>query len=113
MRVLPPCFVKGCTVRNDSDGDIQVRVIYRKDPKNVAADPDHQQTASLSVGQTHRAEEKIVSNGSYSVCLTVQAIEVTKADGEQLREEHPFAGVSSIEPDWLFVVDNNGINSGN
>ena len=111
--VLPPRFVKGCTVRNDTDGDIHVRVIYRKDSNDVTAAPDHLQTANLSVGQTHQAEEKIVSNGSYDMCLTIQAIEVTKADGQQLREAHPFAGVNSIEPNWLFVVDNNGINSGN
>lgn len=110
-RVSAPKYIKSCSIRNESRGDIQVRVTYA----NVGVEPEgtspHQREASLSQGATHQAEPRIVSHEGCEYNSHIQSIEVTLADGQQLQVEEPFEGVTSIQPDWLFAVNDHGIKS--
>ncbi len=108
---LPPKFVESCSIRNDSDGDVQVRVTYFKHPGEEETGSPHQHEVSLSTGQTHRAEGRIVKCGGCEFNSKIVSIEATLGDGRKMELHEPFDGVHVIEPDWLFTIDNQGIRS--
>ena len=109
--VPSPKFVKSCSIRNDSDGDVQVRVTYFKHPDEEENSSPHQHEVVLSTGQTHRAEGRVVKSSGCEYNSKIVSIDATLGDGRKMELNDPFDGVHSIEPDWLFVIGNQNIRS--
>ena len=107
--VRAPQQVRGATIRNDSNGHVQIRIIYTKFPHEPMESNDHIRQTILAQGQAHRAEIRTVNAGSYDMAASIEAIEAILANGQQFGLRAPFNGVNTVEADWFFVVANHGI----
>ncbi|CAF0936181.1 unnamed protein product [Rotaria sordida] len=106
-----PRLVHGCTIRNESNGSVYVRILY--EPIKGQRDEIFERRSEFQLpkgGQTH-VEEAGFDKGSFEIRETIRTIEVTRANGKTQEINAPFENVDSIELDWLFVIDNTGIRS--
>jgi hypothetical protein len=109
--VATPRLVHGCTIRNESNGNAYVRILYEL--KQGPGDKIHERRVEFQLakgGQTHIEEEEF-DMGSFQVRETIRTIEVTRANGQTQEINAPFENVNSIELDWLFIIDNRNIRS--
>lgn len=106
-----PKFIKSCSIRNDSDEDVEICINYFQHPGAEEDSSPHQRTATLPKGQAHRAESRTVKYGTCELNSHIVNVQVTFSDGRKFEVNDPFDGVSRIEPDWLFVIDNQNIRS--
>lgn len=106
-----PCLVHGCTIRNESNGSLYVRIFY--EPVRGPADDVHERRVEfqLAKGGKTSIDEEGFDMGSYQIREAIRAIEVTRANGSVQEITAPFDNVNSIELDWLFVVDDRSIRS--
>ncbi|CAF1508090.1 unnamed protein product [Rotaria magnacalcarata] len=106
-----PKFIKSCSIRNESSGDVQVYVSYKKLGYDLGDSDGHQYDVTISQGETHRVEPRIVKHDLAFYNSQINKIDVTLVDGNQLHVEEPFDGVREIQNDWLFVINDHGIKS--
>ncbi|CAF4861582.1 unnamed protein product [Rotaria sp. Silwood1] len=107
--VRPPAYVRDCIIRNDSDGHVQIRLIYESSPEDNNS--TSHSVVHLGQGQIHRVDEKIVDHGSWTAVQPLQRIEVTRSDGQTMHLAAPFEGVNTVVRNWLFVIENGTIKS--
>ncbi len=106
-----PCLVHGCTIRNESNGSVYVRILY--EPVHGEKEETFERRVEFQLekgGQTYIEEEEF-DKGSYQIRETIQTVEVTRANGQIQVINAPFDNVNSIELNWLFVIDNTSIRS--
>ncbi|CAF3792382.1 unnamed protein product, partial [Rotaria sordida] len=103
--VRAPSSVRGCSIRNNSDGDAKIHVIYKQYPNEEDGDRPHHHNMTVPPGETHRVEPRAVTTGGCQLYGPVEAIEITQYNGQQMRIHEPFDGVNQIENDWLFIID--------
>ena len=106
-----PCLVHGCTIRNESNGSIYVRVLY--EPVGGQSGDTHERRVEfqLAKGGKTTVDEEGFDMGSYQIRETIRTIEVTRANGNVQEISAPFENVNSVELDWLFVVEERNIKS--
>ncbi|CAF3622814.1 unnamed protein product [Rotaria sp. Silwood1] len=109
--VAAPKFIKSCSIRNESSGDVQIQVTYLKLGHESEDSTDNQYSIDLGQGETHKVAPRVVSDGGCEYNSQVHKIDVTLANGKHLSQEEPFDGVHSIQPDWLFAINDHGIKS--
>jgi hypothetical protein len=109
--VLAPIFVKSCSIRNDSIGDVQILVTYSKLEHEAEDSNDHLSEMYLAQGQTQQVAPRVVSDGGCQYNSHIHRIDVTLSSGRKLFLEEPFDGVKVIEIDWVFAINDHGIKS--
>ena len=110
-RVSAPKFIKSCSIRNESNGDVKLHVTYLKLGHEAENSSDHEYDISLGQGEMHKVAPRVVSDGGCSYNSQIHRIDVNLATGQHLYLEEPFDGVHSIQPDWLFAINDHGIKS--
>jgi hypothetical protein len=107
----PPHRVHGCTIKNDSEDNIKVRVSYEE--HSDEEDNLHHKIAQIEIPAdgSARVGECSYNKGSNIIREIIDCIQVTRKDGHIQELRAPFEGVSSHENDWLFVVNNSEIES--
>lgn len=111
--VATPRLVHGCTIRNESTSTVYVRVLY--EPIQDSRDEIHERRIEFQLakgGQT-RIDEEEFDKGSFQIRETIRAVEVTRTNGQPQQINAPFDNVNGIELNWLFIIDNRSIRSGN
>lgn len=101
-----PRMVPSCIIKNNSNSNIQVQILYKGLAHNGRGADQEVATGIIPTGGTFRAEERTMDHGSYQTRKEIAAIEVTRTNGQKQRLTAPFNGVHRIELDWLFVIDN-------
>ena len=109
--VATPRLVHGCTIRNESTGDVYVRILYELQQDSKENVHERRVEFQLAKGRQTRIDEEEFDKGSYQVRETIRAIEVTRANGQTQQIDAPFDNVHGIELDWLFIIDNRNIKS--
>ncbi|CAF1267174.1 unnamed protein product [Rotaria sordida] len=106
-----PMGVRSCIIRNDSDQDVYINLVYKQFEDEAESNIAHQHDINLSPGEAYQAVARQVVMGSAKLSADIEVIEITPANNETMKLEQPFDGVEKIERDWLFVIDNEGIHS--
>lgn len=106
-----PKHVRGCTIRNDASGDVAVVVHFEKNENEDANSNDHIQSTTVSQGNSHRVESRSIDVGSYQISPPIVTVQATLPSGQKHEVKAPFEGVRSVEGNWLFVINNEGIQS--
>src|SRR5690242_5338053 len=106
-----PCLVHGCTIRNESNGNVYVRILY--EPIQGRRDEVHERRVEfqLTKGSEIHIEEEEFDKCSFQIRETIRTIEATRANGQTQVINVPFDNVNSIELNWLFIIDNRSIRS--
>lgn len=106
-----PQLVHACTVRNDSRGDVYVRILY--EPVRDQKDELHERRVEFQLkrGKQTQINEEVFDMGSYTIREAIRTVEVTRADGQIQEINAPFDNVTGIELDWLFVIEDRNIRS--
>ncbi|CAF3533521.1 unnamed protein product [Rotaria socialis] len=106
-----PKFIKSCSIRNESNGDVHVYVSYKKLGSDLGDSEGHQYDVAIPQGETHRVEHRIVKHDLADYNSQINKIDVTLVNGNQLHVEEPFDDVREIQNDWLFVINDQSIKS--
>ena len=99
-----PKYVIGCSIRNESNDDVQVQVTHEYPEQSP-----EQYSVDLSNGEAYTVEPKRHDIGSCSLDNRIQMIDVVLANGTQLHVEHPLDGVIKIHREWQFIIHEDGI----
>jgi hypothetical protein len=106
-----PRKVHGCTIKNDSQSKVKVRVLYEE----VSDEEDnvHRIIAQteIPIDGTMRVDERSIKKNSNKIIQTIDSIQVTRENGHKQELKAPFEGVVNPEKDWLFVINNAEIQS--
>ncbi|CAF0737847.1 unnamed protein product [Adineta steineri] len=108
-----PRFVHSCTIRNNSNGNIKVQILYRGPAPEGQGFQQEASTVDIPVGGYIRAKERSTNHGSYQTRKEIAAIKVLRANGQKQKIVAPFEGVNGVELNWIFIVDNYKIQSVN
>ncbi|CAF4881340.1 unnamed protein product, partial [Rotaria sp. Silwood1] len=106
-----PCLVHGCTIRNESNDSVYVRILYQPIAGQRDEIFERRCEFQLAKGAQTHVDDETFDKGSFQIRETIQTIEVTRANGRSQEISAPFENVNSIELDWLFVIDNTSIRS--
>jgi hypothetical protein len=106
-----PREVWACAIRNDSDTDVKVVLIYRKVQRPGEEVKQKRFELNIVKGKTGYVGEKLYSMGMAYSHEVIETIEVTRADGKKLTLTEPFDGVTKPVVDWLFSFDDTEIKS--
>ncbi|UJR17213.1 hypothetical protein I4U23_004108 [Adineta vaga] len=104
--------VYACAIQNDSDSDIHVVLTYagipdvRGDIKQTRVEQD------VPKGQRKYIYQRLVTRPTSNIIEVIERLDVTKANGGKLELKAPFAGVKGRVTEWVFVVNNTEIKSG-
>ncbi|CAF2758250.1 unnamed protein product [Rotaria sp. Silwood2] len=106
-----PCLVHGCTIRNESNANVNVRILYQPIKGQRDEVFERRSEFQLAKGTQTYVDEVTFDKGSFQIRETIQTIEVTRPNGRVQEINEPFENVNSIELDWLFIIDNTNIRS--
>ncbi|CAF1409702.1 unnamed protein product [Adineta ricciae] len=104
--------VYACAIQNDSEGDIHAVVIYAGIPDVHGEIKQTRVEQDVAKGQRRYLYQRLVTRPTHNIIEVIERLEVTKANGSKLELKAPFAGVKGRITDWVFVVTDKEIKSG-
>jgi len=109
--VCTPCVVHACSIRNQSNDSVYVRVLY--EIIQGSNDDTFERRLEFQLGSNRQIhiDEELFDKGSFQIRQTIRSIEVTRPNGNVQHIDAPFENVQGIELDWLFIIDNRSIQS--
>ena len=110
MGLATPAVVHGCTIRNESNDNVYVRIFYEpiRGQREIF---ERRIEFQLASGDQTYVDVVEFDKGSIQIREVIQMIEVTRTNGHKQEINAPFDNVNNIEFDWLFTIDNGNIRS--
>lgn len=110
--MVPPLKqLHGCTIRNQTNDCVDALVVYKKLSDDQTGSHEFFRRAQIPKASSFRSGMQVVEAAGYQISLPIECIQITYSNGKSIGIEAPFSGVSTVEHDWLFIIDNDGIKS--